>query len=261
MLKQNLAIKKLILCFFLLVSFPALSCNLVIKVASSYDWPPYIYQQDSKVVGLEVEILDLILSKTEFCRKYVEMPSSVRAFEELKHKRVDLLIGASFHPERSSYATFSQSYRDEKMLVFAQARYACLTPVLSDETFLQVLNKPQNIIAVNHGSFYGKKFDGFLKTYQGAIVNTTLAKQRFDMLKKDRVDFVIEDELTGKFLLKGDEYKNIVQSTNVVANYDKIHYMLRTDLMSEAQLDQFNKAIEDSRDEINNIIKKYTSNS
>jgi polar amino acid transport system substrate-binding protein len=267
MLKQQFGINSIMyqitLFFILIFSFSSVSCELTIRVGSTYDWPPYIYKSGEKVVGLEVEILDTILSKTDFCREFVEMPSTSRAFEELKNKRVDLLIGATWHPNRALYATFSQTYRDERMVVFAQKKSPSLSFVLDSNIniYLETLNQENSIIAINQGSIYGHDFDVFLTRYKGAVVNTTLAKQRFDMLKKDRVNYAIEDELTGLSLLKNKYYSKYIENTKMVVNYDSIHYMLRPDLFSDTQLLQFNKAIDDSQVMIKIIIKKYTSNS
>lgn len=252
-------IRRFAMCLVLLFSFSASSCELLIKVGSSFNWPPYIFKSNGKLVGLEIEILDSILSKTPFCREFVEMPSSSRGFEELKKKRVDMLIGASFHPDRELFSRFSTSYRDEKMVIFAQKKTPLHFSIIDNQEYLQQVNVKNNIIAINQGSVYGDDFNTFLGRYKGSIINTTLAKQRFDLLIKDRIDYAIEDELTGIYLLTDENYSNDIINTKMVVNFDSIYYMLRLGLMSDTQLDVFNKAIKDSEPMIKKIVKKYSS--
>lgn len=255
----RIAICRIAVCLALMFSFSATSCELLIKVASSYQWPPYIFKSNGKLVGVEIEILDSILSKTPFCREFVEMPSSSRGFEELKNKRVDMLIGASFHPDRKLFSQFSTSYRYEKMVIFAQEKTSLHPSIIDNQEYLQQLNVKNNIIAINQGSVYGDNFNKFLGRYKGSIINTRLARQRFDLLKKDRIDYVVEDELTGIYLLAYKNYSNDIINTKMVVNFDSIYYMLRLELMSDAQLDVFNQAIKDSDLTIKQIIKKYSS--
>lgn len=256
--KARCFICKIAFLFVLLFSFSTQACDLTIRVATTFDWPPYIYKSPQGVTGLEVETLDIILEKTPFCRQFVEMPSSSRAIQELKNQRVDVLISATFSKERALYSVFSESYRDERMILFTQKTQAYFDDVWDEGSFLEMLNTNENIIAVNNGSIYGAKFEAFLKRYQGGLTDTTLAKQRFDMLKKDRIDYAIEDELAGWFLLKDRKYSNDIRSTNILVNDDKIYYMLRPNLMTEKQLKIFNQAIIDSRSQIDQLIRRYT---
>lgn len=104
-------------------------------------------------------------------------------FEQYKTKR------------RSKFAYFSQSYRDEVMLLYKNT----LSPNLSsiEQLFSQGFS-----IAVNRGSYYGEQFELLKKAYPKQVVLISTADKRFEMLNKQRVDFVIEDALSGLFFLK-----------------------------------------------------------
>ena len=231
---------------------------MLIKVGSNFDWPPYVHQSNNKLVGLEINILNIVVKRAGFCLEFIEMPSSSRGVAELKQGRVDLLFAASFNQERNQYAQFSQPYRNEKMMVFAQANSWLHPNIINSDDYLSHINKENSLLAVNQGSIYGDKFEQFLKRYRGGIVNTTLANQRFNMLLKDRVDYVIEDELTGNALLNQNRYSKYIINTKLVVNFDPIYYMLRPQLMTDQQLTKFNRAIVQSQSEINRQIVKYT---
>lgn len=242
-----------------MVGLPSKACEMVIKVVSSDDWPPYFFKAYGAEAGLEVDILNTILEKTPYCLEFVAMPSLSRAVEELKQKRVDLLVASSFNQDRATFSQFSKSYRDEKMVIFeSKDNNSLMQPLVTTSNFKDYINQRNTFIAVNRGSHYGKDFMRFLDGFKGKTVSTTFAKQRFDLLKKGRVDFAIEDELAGMALLADKNYFNSITNTKVVVFNEPVHYMLRRGLMNDQQLAVFNQAIEDSYEEIQHLIKEYT---
>ncbi|WP_289027760.1 transporter substrate-binding domain-containing protein [uncultured Paraglaciecola sp.] len=244
----------------LMIGLPLTACELVIKAVSSDDWPPYFYKAYGKEAGLEVDILHTVLEKTPYCIEFVAMPSLSRAVEELKRNRVDLLVASSFNQDRANFSQFSQSYRDEKMVMFENKHNKTLSqPLATTANYKDYINQENIFIAVHRGSHYGKEFDQFLGDFKGNTISTTFAKQRFDLLKKGRVDFAIEDELAGVFLMADANYYEHIVNTQIVVFNEPVYYMLRKGLMNEQQLEVFNLAIKDSLQQIQDLIQEYSN--
>jgi polar amino acid transport system substrate-binding protein len=235
------------------------ACELNLTVGINEDWPPYVVKTKGNFEGLEVDILDLVLERASFCANFTEIPSSSRAFREFSDNKIDLIFAASLNEARQSYAKFSVSYREEEMRLFRPKN----TPsfVNSDIDSFAELDPAlflNSIIAVNRGSIYGEVFDTFRKNFDKSIVETNLARQRFDLLKKHRVDYSVEDRVTGLALLSEAEYANDVTGTKIVVHKNPIYYMLRPGVMTNEQIQKFNQSIQDSQLKIDQLIKRYT---
>lgn len=242
----------LFLCYF--VSHSLSACELSLRVVASSHWPPFFYKEDGQIKGIEVDILTTVMNKTPFCFEFVELPSLSRATEELKKKRVDLLVSASFTQPRTKFALFSKSYRSERIVIFRSKK---ANDIIKIDNYRSIIDNKNVSIAVHAGSSYGKTFETFLTTFKGRKVQTTSSAQRFQLLKKQRVNYALEDELAGLALLETADFKEHIVNTSYSVFENNVHYMIRFDLMTETQLDIFHQAIEDSRVEIEQILSNF----
>lgn len=236
----------------------AMACQLTLKVSLNEDWSPYVVNSGEEFNGLEIEILNLIFKRVDFCAKYIVLPSSTRAFKELIEDRLDLILGASFTEERASFANFSERYRDEEMLLFRATNQPLLDFSINTPFFeLDPLLFKNTRIAVNRGSKFGGEFDAFIKQYANQIAETTLSRQRFDLLKIGRVDYAVEDRLTGYALMSEAGYAGQIVSTGIVVHKNPIFYMLRPGVLTTAKMNIFNQSIIDSQPQIEQLINSY----
>ncbi|MEL0604072.1 substrate-binding periplasmic protein [Pseudoalteromonas undina] len=244
-----------ILALLFFIPFYSFACDRTLLVSASSTWVPYSYTDGENFKGLDIEILELILTKNDFCWEYIVFPSSSRAFAELEKGYVDLIFGASYTQERNSFAAFSTAYRNEKMIFFynnknQHNKNLIKKLTLSDSPYSLLSN---SLIAKNRGSYYGEKFESFKKECSSCLLELSLAKKRFMLLSTDRVDFVVEDHLTGLYLQVA---KNIMPGRFIV-NRSPTHYMLKKGLFDDKILEKFNLTIRNSEKEIAQIISKY----
>ncbi|WP_160290462.1 substrate-binding periplasmic protein [Pseudoalteromonas luteoviolacea] len=252
------------LCFFSLVilvsgaSAAQKKCEETLRVSTSGNWPPYSERIGSHYVGLEIEIVELILRDAGFCWQYVELPSSSRAFKQFQENQVDLIPAASFTQPRRKYAEFSIPYRQEVMLLFThkhnQQSMLSFTKVTSSDLLESFGN---NLIAVSRGSVYGQPFADFRHACEDCVVETNFAHERFNLMNKKRVEYAIEDALTGVYLLQRPEYKDTIKPTAIRIYENPIHYMLRPGMLTEKQLQKLNLAIIKNSQRIEEIIEAY----
>lgn len=248
-------VNNFILALLFYIPFYSFACERTLLVSASSTWVPYSYTVGEKFKGLDIEILELILTKNNFCWEYIVFPSSSRAFTELEKGDVDLIFGATYTQERSSFAAFSTAYRDEKMIFFYNDKNQHNKDLIKN---LTTSNSPysllsKSLIAKNRGSYYGESFENFKKECSSCLLELSLAKKRFMLLSTDRVDFVVEDYLTGLYLQVA---KNIMPGRFIV-NKSPTHYMFRKRLFDDKALEKFNSTIRNSEKEIAQIISKY----
>ncbi|HEA16618.1 MAG: substrate-binding periplasmic protein [Pseudoalteromonas prydzensis] len=237
----------------LTLSGMTLACERTLKVGTSQLWPPYIFNAQSQLAGIDIDIVKLVLQEAGFCSQFIRFPSSNRAFVELEKGRVDLLPAASYTAQRTRFSHFSEPYRREVMRLFWYPNQALL------EQDLAGLFTNQQIIVVNSGSYYGEEFARFSDNdqYNDLIVSVPLLRQRLDMLVAKRIDFFIDDELAGLYLVHNENIKGINVHPYII-NDNPVHFMLSKNTLSDDELNAINLAIINSKQRIQTIINNYS---
>lgn len=239
-----------VLVFFLslILNTTIQACEKTLQVSAEDNWPPYSYKQDEMYKGLDIDIIEMILKKADLCWEYLYFSSSGRALLELKKGNIDLIFAASFTAQRSEFADFSFPYREEIMQLFTHTENT-KKPQLADHY----------IFAINRGGFYGSQFKEFQAKCLQCIVGTNLATERFGLLKFKRVDFAVEDILTGSYLIKNKGLFSFIKNTHLIVHRNPIHLMLKKNLLNEQEFNKLNLAIQNSLPEINKLVNAYSA--
>ena len=105
--------KKIILAFLLgvlLIACGKDSKELVYKVGTNAEFPPYEYIEDGKIKGFDADIMDEIAKRGEFKYEWVNMNFD-GLISALQSKKVDMVIaGMTLNKERQKYVNFSVPY-------------------------------------------------------------------------------------------------------------------------------------------------------
>ena len=239
----------LFLAFFLSTSF---ACDKTIKVGVGPAWPPYAYKSQQTYKGIDMEITRLVLKTAGFCSEFIALPSASRGLAELKKGTVDLLTAASFNQQRAKYSHFSLPYRHERMRIFGRANN-----IFPSRTLAQLMLSDKTFV-VNSGSYYGEEFDNLRKLpqYKDQIVPVKMINQRLSMLQAKRVDYMIDDEVSGLYLIAKKGYSEISVHPYIV-NDNPIHFMLSKKTVNSAQSQKIDDAIKQLETPIADIITNY----
>ncbi|MBU77509.1 MAG: hypothetical protein CMK63_10985 [Pseudoalteromonadaceae bacterium] len=250
-----MGLKALFLLVVAVVSNSAFSCDKTLKVGISQQWAPYTFTQNGKLTGIDIDVVNLVLKEAGFCAKYVIMPSSKRGFAELKHGNVDLLPAASYSKERDVFSYFSEPYRLEVMRLFWYPK-----PFL-EKLDLQGLLEQQQIILSNSGSYYGPEFSHFstVEKYKSQLITVPSLRQRVAMLSAKRVDFFIDDELAGLYLIQNNQHSGIALHPYIIHNND-VYLMLSKVTLDANERAAISQAIVSNKQAIKEIIARYVTN-
>ena len=221
------------------------ACEKTITIQAYKNWLPYSYEVNGVFQGLDIEALELVLAKANICWEYVSLPSTARAFAEMKKGNIDLVFAASMSDERSQFAYFTTPYRTESAVLYKHVDNA--QDNLTETT----------TVAINRGGFYGSEFADYRDKCQDCVIDISLASQRFYLLKNKRVDFVIEDSLAGQYIVENSEFSKQVKTTGSVIHNNMVHYMIARDSLSDNELALLNNVIEQNQGEIKALIDKY----
>lgn len=246
-------LNKILLLMSLFVSFFSFAqCKQVYKVGIGTSWPPYVMYREELPYGLDIEITQLVFDAADLCIEFVKLPSSARGLNELDKGFIDILPSASFNTDRAKIAYFSEPYRRERMRLFS---------IRPDESAknLSELFASDNTFTANPGAYYGEELADILKIdwYKKRLFEVSSLERRMQMVAKERVNYLIEDEYSGLYFVKQAGYTDIKMHSYVV-NDNAIHFMLGRGSFSKAQVDAINKVIIAKRDVIEKLNLSYT---
>ncbi|WP_158678200.1 substrate-binding periplasmic protein [Pseudoalteromonas sp. T1lg23B] len=230
----------------------AQQCRQTVKLGLVDDWPPLTYFHNGEAAGLDIEIAKKVFNRINVCLTYVKLPSSARALEQMESGQIDVAVMVSYTPHRAKYGYFSIPYRQEKMRLFS------LAPPRPLGSLAQLLDEA-NSVGLSIGSFYGEELAALARNpkYQQQLVGISSASRRSDMLVRKRVDFIIDDLITGLYITKIKGHSQIKPWPYVVHD-NEVHILLRRTPENKALMNEINQAIAKLQSEINKLVSDYT---
>ena len=240
----------LFITLFTFSAFNAWGCTKTLTVATNESyWPPYVILKNNTLGGVEIDVLKAIFKSSPYCLNFSVLPSSLRAFEELKQGRVDLIFAASKTAERAEYAHFTLPYRVEKMLLYKHASSPNVNSIIE-------LFKKSLTVGVNRGSVFGDAFEQLRIQYANQVVLTGESKKRFILLNKQRINFLIDDSLVAQYFTK--QYSNIVPAPLVEPiNVNNVHFMLSKKTVTADDIAAINSYITNNKTVIERIYQTH----
>lgn len=178
--------------------------------------------EDSKVKGLDIELVKKVFEQAGCTIKLVNMPWS-RIVKGLKNGLPDVALVASKTKERSMYAYFSLPYRNEQMRFMIRKNEASKWPIQS----LHDVMKFKMRIAVVWDNWFGGEFAKLKenKEFKKLISNVTEDSDRFSMLLSNRADAVLHDKIYLKAMAQKLGKLSEVDFLPFVVNDAPVHFM------------------------------------
>ncbi|MCQ8878811.1 transporter substrate-binding domain-containing protein [Pseudoalteromonas shioyasakiensis] len=230
------------------------ACDKTLKVGIGQPWPPFVMIHGNDFSGIDIEITRQVFTEAGFCAEFIALPSSIRGLAELEKGTVDVLPAASFSKQRAQYSHFSLAYRHERMRLFWHEDNEL------SELDLASLMANNKTFVINSGGYYGQEFEQLTRqpSYNNLIVKVKMIEQRIYMLQAKRVDFMIDDELSGLYVIAQKQMTGIKLHPYVVHD-NPIHFMYSKKTVTTAQSQKIDDAIVKLSGQIENIIAEYTT--
>lgn len=219
------------------------------------DWYPYIFQSHSgKTQGIDVEILRNVLA-TMGCTLDIEHFPERRSLFQLTWGHFDIGLGASFTEDRAKDFHYTHAYRDEVNRFVYKLNDSSIAPVTSLEQLVQ----KKKIIAINLAGWYGEELEQAKQEYNGFVFSDT-APKRLQMLRLNRVDIVIDDEVVLCSELERQQLTGLSLHPLVLSSAP-IHFIFNKKTVSQRFITQFNQILDTMQDsgELDSIINQFAS--
>lgn len=169
-----------------------------LKVCGHPDYPPFMWQQEGRTVGLATEIVQLIFQELNIKVDNRFDGNWSRCLKEVELGRIDLVVSAYVNDKRKEFAEFTTNYiSDDPAAVF----------VMKGKEFK--FEQWEDLVGKNMGGILGgslgSDWDNFTVTKLN-VVNVSTRAQVFKMLEKGKIDFTPTGLFTGQIQIENLMY-------------------------------------------------------
>ncbi|KZN68067.1 substrate-binding periplasmic protein [Pseudoalteromonas luteoviolacea] len=228
-------------------------CSLHAKVGVVAGWPPLTSVNEAGVAeGLDIDIARMVFERANMCIEFIRLPSAARSFAQLTKGVVDVVLMVSYTFKRKQWGHFSIPYRKERMRLFALKQQS--QPVLS----LMSLLSTGATVGLSIGSYYGEEVKALARNerFTGQFIGISTIQRRIELLNKQRVDFIVEDEIIGNYLSRQWSDKPIYRWSYPIHD-NEVHFLLRKEKFNELQRQRINTEIEALQPRIQAMVERY----
>lgn len=228
------------------------------------EWQPYVYEKTThygpELTGLDIELLRAITKKIGVDLSITKTPWEGQ-INGIKDGAKDILGGATFSKERSSFAYFSAPYRLEENSLFTYKESLKKLNFDDIPEFLAQIRGLNYKIGVQDGAIFAdERLNRFINDplNEDLITRNISDLDNIKSLIKGEIDGFIADRLAGSAIIIQNQVGDVIQEIelNIKA---PISLMLSKKTVSLELLDKINDAITKIKNDgtYNNIVKQY----
>lgn len=240
------------------------SSSACILESSWEEWPPFVFKEDGKLKGIDIEIAEFLASKTG-CKVEWKQMIWKRALNLMRLGKLSFVSGASVTEKRKAWGTYvPTSYRFETMSLFVRKNESDKYKFTSIK---ELFGTKDFVLGITLDYYYGKEFNSRLVAYKQKInsgetgIQFTVKETNKDVKnyvkltgRSQEISGFIGEKIATRGGLKEVNLLDKVEIHPLKINEDGVHI-----LFSKKHLEQKfqNKKIVERMDE---AIKKYRSN-
>ena len=241
----------LALCTFAGYADEHAKCNSL-SVAGAEQWRPFAFTTHSPTTsarGIAHDVVKLIGKELDLpVHQEVEIPWKRIEFK-LEQGQLDVLAGNYWTEERAKKWLLTVPIASEQVHIFTHRTKQF------EFSHLEHLRGKSGVVP--RGISLGADFDTMRKSLK--IIEVRTHEQMYDMLRAERVDFLVSPVYAAKAQLKNPLNHDIVMLPNPINTYD-VHLSLSPKSPCSTLLPQINKVIERKKHDgtIDDIVRQYT---
>ena len=159
------------------------------------DYPPYQMTDTGPTRGIDMDIIDTILTKAGYRVSFVKMPWA-RQLQSLAVGELDIAMSASISGDRARYVAWSTGYRRERA-----ALMAIHTPNPPITALKDLIGSDRKVALIRDSSYPGE-FAWLLTQaeFRALLEYTPQSINSLRMLQAGRVAFILDDPVVIEFL-------------------------------------------------------------
>jgi len=222
-------------------------------------WEPYHYQdQEMKVKGLDIELMEMITTETGCKISYVKGDWKV-LLANLRKGEIDFLTGASITDKRKEYASFSDGYRTESFRLFVRAGEVEKFPGYNMKALIDSGFRLGITMDYIYNDEVNSLQDDPANSDKITAVSTGLIN--FSKLMEGDIDGFLEDPVVGSSSIRRQGLENQIELHPYVINTGDVHVMFSKVSVDAEVIQSFNNALAKIRTNGRHqrLMEKYTN--
>jgi len=170
--------------------------NPIVTIGMLSKFSPFSYYTKDTPIGFEHDLLKIVSKKTglQFKKKLHSWPI---IYDDFKNKKLDIITGISYKPERDSFVNFTKSYYDIPIIIFVQDSF---------HNYKDILSLKGKKLGIIKDVFYVKE----LQAIEGLNL---IYYEDYEQLTKDlaygKIDALVQNLPTINYLIKKNAYINL----------------------------------------------------
>lgn len=205
-------------------------------VSGAFGWEPYLKMENGSPEGLSVDVLNEVSRRTDLTFEYKELPWN-RALNEAEktNGQVDIINAIYWTQERTDKYTFSTSYSQDKICVFARSN--------ADWTFNSINDLRGKSGLLPLGGKYGDDFEAArasLRISEIADGTPTIVR----MLAANRGDYTISSLFSVNQILKEKGLLDTIQPFSTPLVVTDVYFVANKASGGQAIMGKINRALE-----------------
>lgn len=204
-------------------------------------WEPYQYEdQDKRLTGLDVELLNAVAQQAECKINYIQRPWA-RALREIASGVLDMAPGASINAERQEYANFSMPYREEVVVLVARKGESAGKPLTS----LADMPGLKFRLGVTRDYYNGPDYEELMKNpaFASLVEEVSATEQNFHKLSNKRIDGFLVDPVVAKHQARQLGMTDKIEVHPLSISRDGIYFMFSKKSVPTELVERFNSAL------------------
>ncbi len=202
------SIYKIILLTFFILLFTQTSANgvaTIIRVALRTDLPPYQFEENGKLMGVHIDLMNSIAEKYNFIIEYIPKENDKESYEALENNEVDIVLGVINNN--------NLKYKEQATDSISQSSIFMIT-LDENVDMLKEQMDTGKLIAVLQNDTIGYSYIREMSNLRYTVVSDQI--RAFDILKSKKADLLIG--VKGSILYQLEK-GNLEEDYTIVSNY------------------------------------------
>jgi polar amino acid transport system substrate-binding protein len=231
-------------------------CELVL----GFDvWVPYQYLDvGNRVAGLDIEMVEMVV-KNMGCKLTYQRGTWVSLLENVRHGKIDMIVGASKTPAREEFAMFSDAYRMEEFSLYIRKDDEKSRAYQTVAEFVDGGGK----IGVVGDYFYGPQVsmlqDG--SATSSSFVSAIMGEFNVVRLLDEDIDGFLEDSFVAASMFRRKALTELIVPQGIVVNSGEVFVMFSKENVSQDVIGRFNSELHkiQSDGSYEKLVEKYSN--
>ncbi len=204
-------------------------------------WAPYQYlSESSEAKGLQIDLLRTIAKQANCGLKFIQQPFS-QNIADIESGKIDMMADTTVTAERKLFARFSDTYRQEILLLYVKKDDV---ERCKDKSLNELLTN-QFKFGLTQGNLYGDEMGAIQQNpnYEANLIYLKENRDAISALLNNQIDGYFEDPTVLAYDLKRRQLRGQIKTCKIEIYAGEVSLMFSKKTVKQSIVNQINEAI------------------